>query len=298
MFQFDSCGSLLRTDLPLPRHRGKVRDVYDLGDRYWIISTDRISAFDYILPSGIPNKGRVLTAMSEFWFAHFGQVAHHWISGEVPTGILPDHIDPAPLVGRSMIVHKANVIPYECVVRGYLEGTGWREYQAGGSICGLSLRPGLNQCDQLESAIFTPTTKAQSGHDESTTIEHMSSDIGAELTDELQRRSIDLFERASDYARQRGIIIADTKFEFGIGDGKLMLIDEVLTPDSSRFWSATDYAPGGPQKSFDKQFVREWLMQSGWDRQSDPPRLPLDVVLQTRDKYAEALERLTGKVLE
>jgi len=288
----------MRTDLPLPKRSGKVRDVYDLGDRYCIISTDRISAFDYILPTGIPEKGRILTAMSEFWFSHLTGIQHHWLGRDFPSGILPDQIDQTPLRGRTMIVRKANVVPFECVVRGYLEGTGLREYASSGSICGNSLPTGLTQGERLPEPIFTPTTKAESGHDESTTLAAMSAQIGIALAEQLSSMSIDIFARASSYALAHGIIIADTKFEFGIADGKLLLIDEVLTPDSSRFWSADDYHPGRPQKSYDKQFVREWLMNSGWDRESPPPPLPLDIVLQTKAKYAEALEKLTGKPLE
>ncbi len=298
MFEFDSCGSLLSTNLPLPKRSGKVRDVYDLGDRYWIVSTDRISAFDYILPSGIPDKGRILTAMSEFWFSHFRDLNHHWLSGEVPAGVIPPTIDTSPLIGRSMIVRKASVIPFECVVRGYLEGTGLREYQRTRSICGVKLPDGLVQCDRLPEPIFTPTTKAEAGHDENTTVDAMAIEIGPDLTAQLQRQSLRLFSDASAYAATRGIIIADTKFEFGISNQQLLLIDEVLTPDSSRFWSAEDYLPGRPQKSFDKQFVREWLLSSGWDRASAPPSLPAEIVYQTRLKYVEALERLTGRTIE
>jgi phosphoribosylaminoimidazole-succinocarboxamide synthase len=297
VFQFDSTGALLGTDLPYPKRSGKVRDVYDLGDQFCIVSTDRISAFDYILPSGIPDKGRILTSMSEFWFSKLSGIEHHWLSGEIPQRLLPEVIDPSPLRGRTMFVRKAQVVPFECVVRGYLEGTGLREYQQTGSICGLPLPPGLVQCQRLPEPIFTPTTKAESGHDTSTTLHEMASQIGEGLAMELRDRSLRIFHEASDFARSRGIIIADTKFEFGLADGRLILIDEVLTPDSSRFWASDDYQPGHAQKSFDKQFVREWLMNSGWDRNSTPPPLPLEIVLQTRAKYAEALERLTGKVL-
>lgn len=288
----------MQTDLPFPKRSGKVRDVYDLGAHYCIISTDRISAFDYILPSGIPDKGRILTAMSEFWFAHLTGIEHHWLSSRFPPDALPALIDPEPLRGRTMIVRKAEVVPFECVVRGYLEGTGLREYQSSGSICGIPLPAGLQQCDRLPQPIFTPTTKAEAGHDEATTMAQMCAEIGTVLAEQLRVRSIDLFARASEYALSRGIIIADTKFEFGIADDRLILIDEVLTPDSSRFWSAEEYQPGRAQKSFDKQFVREWLMSSGWDRQSPPPELPLEIVLQTRAKYAEALQRLTGQQLD
>lgn len=295
MFQFDSGGALLATELPFPKRSGKVRDVYDLGDRFLIVSTDRISAFDYVLPSGIPDKGRVLTATSEFWFSHLSGIRHHWITGELPPGLLPDAIDPAPLVGRSMIVRKANVVPYECVVRGYLEGSGWKEYQQFGKVCGIELPPGLVQCDRLAAPIFTPATKAASGHDENIPWQRMADDLGPPLASELRNLSLEIFSRASQYARQHGILIADTKFEFGFADGELILIDEVLTPDSSRFWPAVDFQPGRPQQSFDKQFVREWLMDSGWDRESPPPALPVDVILRTREKYLEAYQMLTGQ---
>jgi phosphoribosylaminoimidazole-succinocarboxamide synthase len=294
MFQFDSGGALLQTDLPLPRRSGKVRDVYDLGDRFLIVSTDRISAFDHVLPSGIPDKGRVLTATSEFWFKRLGGIRHHWVTGELPADLLPDFIDPSPLVGRSMIVRKAEVIPYECVVRGYLEGSGWKEYQQFGSVCGVELPPGLVQCGRLSSPIFTPATKATTGHDENISWNRMADDIGPPLATELRNLSLSIFDQASRYAEERGILIADTKFEFGMADGELILIDEVLTPDSSRFWPAAEYEPGKSQPSFDKQFVREWLLDSGWDRESPPPPLPVDVILRTREKYIEAYQMLTG----
>jgi len=294
MFHFDSGGALLRTALPFPRHSGKVRDVYDLGEHYLIVSTDRISAFDHVLPSGIPDKGRVLTATSEFWFRRLTGLDHHWLSGEFPAGLLPDFIDPAPLVGRVMMVRKARVIPYECVVRGYLEGSGLKEYQQSGTVCGIDLPPGLVQCDRLPAPIFTPATKAASGHDENIPWQRMADDLGTPLASQLRHLSLDLFAQASQYAEQHGIVIADTKFEFGFADGEVILIDEVLTPDSSRFWPAAEYHPGRPQHSFDKQFVREWLLDSGWDRESPPPALPVDVILRTREKYIEAYQLLTG----
>jgi phosphoribosylaminoimidazole-succinocarboxamide synthase len=294
MFQFDSGGALMATDLPFPKRSGKVRDVYDLGDRLLVVSTDRISAFDHVLPTGIPDKGRVLTATSEFWFSRLRGIQHHWITGELPPDLLPATIDPSPLVGRSMIVRKANVIPYECVVRGYIEGSGWKEYQKFGAICGIELPGGMVQCDRLAEPIFTPATKAASGHDENIPWQRMADDLGPPLASELRKWSLEIFAQASDYARQCGILIADTKFEFGFADGQLILIDEVLTPDSSRFWPASDYHPGRPQQSFDKQFVREWLTDSQWDRESTPPALPVDVILRTREKYLEAYQMLTG----
>lgn len=296
---------VVETNIPgLPVTRGKVRDVYDLGEHFLIVSTDRISAFDYVLPTGIPDKGRVLTAMSEFWFSRINSltadsaaepIAHHWISGELPPGLLPEMIDPSPLVGRSMLVRKAEVVPYECVVRGYLEGSGLKEYQQTGSVCGIALPPGLVQCSQLPEPIFTPATKAESGHDENVSWRHMADELGETLAERLRQRSLSLFTRASQYAQQRGIIIADTKFEFGMAGDELILIDEVLTPDSSRFWPAAEYQPGQPQPSFDKQFVREWLMDSGWDRNSPPPPLPKDIVVRTREKYIEAYQLLAGQ---
>ncbi len=294
MFHFDSGGALLRTNLPLPRHSGKVRDVYDLGEHFLIVSTDRISAFDYILPSGIPDKGRVLTATSEFWFSRLTGIRNHWLGSEVPAGVLPDFIDPAPLAGRSMLVRKAEVIPYECVVRGYLEGSGLAEYRDCGEVCGIKLPPGLTQCDRLPEPIFTPATKAETGHDENVTWQRMADDIGGSLATQLRDVSLNIFAQASAHAERQGILIADTKFEFGFADGELILIDEVLTPDSSRFWPASQYSPGHPQPSFDKQFVREWLLDSGWDRASQPPPLPVDVVLRTREKYLEAYQLLAG----
>ncbi len=297
MFHYDSGGALLRTNLPFPRRSGKVRDVYDLGDRLMIVSTDRISAFDHVLPNGIPDKGRVLTATSEFWFGHLRGIRHHWLTDELPPNILPDFIDPRPLVGRTMLVRKAQVVPYECVVRGYLEGSGLKEYRETGSVCGIPLPPGLKQCDRLPEPIFTPATKAETGHDMNVSWDHMAKEIGTMLAQRLRDLSLDIFRQASQYAETRGILIADTKFEFGLADDELILVDEVLTPDSSRFWPAEHYSPGHPQPSFDKQFVREWLMASGWDRESAPPTLPIDVVLRTREKYLEAYQLLTGRTV-
>lgn len=294
MFQFDAGGALVRTALPLPKRSGKVREVYDLGEHFLIVSSDRISAFDHVLPSGIPDKGRVLTATSEFWFKRLQRVDHHWTGRGLPEGLLPGFIDPAPLIGRSMLVRKADVIPFECVVRGYLEGTALQDYRRTGSVCGIPLPAGLVQCDALPEPIFTPATKAASGHDENVSFESMAAALGQPLAERLRTQSLDLYRQAAEYAAGRGILIADTKFEFGWCDGQLMLIDEVLTPDSSRFWPAAGYAPGGPQLSFDKQFVREWLLNSDWDRNSPPPPLPPDVILRTREKYLEAYRLLTG----
>ena len=284
---------IIATDLDLPKRQGKVRDVYDLGDALLIVSTDRISAFDWVLPCGIPNKGRVLTQLSQFWFERL-PVEHHLLSMQVP--VHPKIIEAAQtmLEGRCMVVRKANVVPFECVVRGYLEGSGWGEYQRTGKICGVQLPTGLRQCDRLPEPIFTPATKAESGHDENVSFEFMAESIGLETANKLRDLSLEVYRQASEYAATRGLIIADTKFEWGWFDGRLILIDEVLTPDSSRFWPADLYAPGQSQPSFDKQFVRQWLLASQWDRNSPPPELPAEVVEQTSDKYIEAYERLSG----
>ncbi len=287
---------LLATSLPgdpYPVRRGKVRDIYDLGDQLLMVSTDRISAFDWVLPNGIPDKGRVLTQISAFWFERLG-VPHHLLSLEVDPSRLPAGTDLQDLAGRSMCVRKAQVVPIECVVRGYLDGSGWKEYQAGGTVCGVPLPAGLVQCAQLAEPIFTPATKEESGHDINISFARMCEIVGTELSEQLRARSLDLYRRGAEYARQRGILIADTKFEWGVADGELILIDEALTPDSSRFWPADQYAPGRGQPSYDKQFVRDWLSTSGWDKNSPPPQLPAEVVEKTREKYIEAFERLTN----
>ncbi len=294
LYRFDDAGALLETHLPLPRRSGKVRDVYDLGQSLLIVSTDRISAFDFILPSGIPDKGRLLTAMSRFWFADLA-VRHHLQSTEVPPS-LSAQFDTRPLEGRVMVTEKAQVVPFECVVRGYLEGSGLREYLQTGEICGNKLPVGLRQCDKLPEPIFTPATKAEQGHDENVSIDRMIADLGRELAVRLRQESLRIYRCAADQAAARGIIIADTKFEFGMVNGELVLIDEVLTPDSSRFWAADTYHAGQAQPSFDKQFVREWLSSCGWDKQSDPPPLPANVIEQTAAKYKEAFTRITGEV--
>ncbi len=281
------------THLSLPKRQGKVRDVYDLGDALLIVSTDRISAFDWVLPCGIPFKGRVLTSLSQFWFDRL-PVEHHLLSMEIPVHPQISEADRAILTGRSMVVRKAEVVPFECVVRGYLEGSGWVEYQRSGKVCGVGLPSGLTQCARLPEPIFTPATKAETGHDENVSFEVMANNIGFETASKLRDLSLEVYRQASNYAAGRGLIIADTKFEWGWYDGRLILIDEVLTPDSSRFWPADLYAPGKSQPSFDKQFVRQWLWASDWDRNSPPPVLPLEVVQQTADKYVEAYERLSG----
>jgi phosphoribosylaminoimidazole-succinocarboxamide synthase len=291
-----SGSALLESSLPgVPVRRGKVRDVYDFGDRLLIVATDRISAFDWVLPTGIPEKGRILTQMSQMWFAML-ETPHHLISmnpGDVP---LPPGTDLDALTGRSMVVRKTSVFPVECVVRGYLSGSGWKEYQKQGTMCGIRLSADLRESDRLPGPLFTPATKEESGHDINIPFERMCEIVGAQAADELRRRSLAIYLQAVEYARERGIIIADTKFEFGECDGEIILIDEVLTPDSSRFWRADLYEPGGPQPSFDKQFVRDWLETTGWDKNSPPPELPDDVVKKTRQKYIEAYEKLSGRI--
>jgi phosphoribosylaminoimidazole-succinocarboxamide synthase len=287
---------VLETSIPnLPVRRGKVRDIYDLGDRILLVSTDRISAFDWVLPSGIPDKGRVLTQVATFWFNQL-DVSHHLISTNVEEMDLPQGSDLDSLAGRTSLVRKTQVVPIECVVRGYLVGSGWKEYQQSGTVCGIQLPEGLVESAELAEPIFTPSTKAEEGHDENITFEQMVDVVGQETAEELRRQSLDIFNRGREYARGRGIIIADTKFEFGRdSDGRIILIDEVLTPDSSRFWPADQYEPGKSQPSFDKQFVRDWLTSTDWDKNSKPPALPDDVIARTREKYVEAYERLTGQ---
>jgi phosphoribosylaminoimidazole-succinocarboxamide synthase len=278
-----------------PCLRGKVRDVYDLGDRLVIVATDRISAFDWVLPTPIPDKGRVLTAITQFWFGFLG-VENHLLSMDIKE-MGPSFVSQADVLrGRSMLVRKARVVPVECVVRAYLVGSGWKEYQQHGTLCGIQLPSGLRQAEQLPEPIFTPATKEEGGHDENISFEQMVKIAGPGLAEDLRKRSLDVYRRGSDYARTCGLILADTKFEWGtLPDGKVILIDEVLTPDSSRFWPADSYKAGGNPPSFDKQFVRDWLEASGWDKNSPPPELPTDVVEKTRAKYLEAHERLTGR---
>jgi phosphoribosylaminoimidazole-succinocarboxamide synthase len=290
---------LIQSDVPgVPCRRGKVRDVYDLGDRLVIVATDRISAFDWILPTGIPDKGRVLTAMTRFWLDRL----------RVPNHLLSDSIDDLPasfapfgwdLSGRTMLVKKTTVVPIECVVRGYLAGSGWKEYRQHGTVCGIPLPRGLRECEALPEPIFTPATKAESGHDENISFAVMASQVGEGVAKELRERSIDVYQRAAEHAGRHGILLADTKFEWGhLPSGEIILIDEVLTPDSSRYWPADSYRPGSSPPSYDKQFVRDWLEASGWDKNSSPPTLPDEVVRRTREKYLEAYERLAGASLE
>jgi phosphoribosylaminoimidazole-succinocarboxamide synthase len=286
---------LLQSEVPgVPCRRGKVRDVYDLGDRLVLVATDRISAFDYVLPNGIPDKGRILTGLTLFWLDWLG-VPNHLLETDVAKMPAPFSARAEQLRGRTCLVRKARVVPIECVVRGYLLGTGWQEYQRSGSVCGEQLPPGLSMAQELPQAIFTPTTKADAGHDESITFARMTELVGAELAEELRRRSLDVYQRARTYAASKGILLADTKFEWGQTDEGIILVDEVLTPDSSRFWPAGEYRLGVSPPSFDKQYVRDWLAATPWDKNSPPPPLPDEVVRQTRARYVEAYERLTGK---
>jgi phosphoribosylaminoimidazole-succinocarboxamide synthase len=276
-----------------PVRRGKVRDIYDLGDQLLMVSTDRISAFDWILPTGIPDKGRVLTQISTYWFDALRE-PNHLITTDVAKMQLPSSVDSQPLEGRSMLVKKTDVVPIECVVRGYLVGSGWKEYEGSSSVCGIELPAGLAQAQQLEEPIFTPATKADEGHDENISFQQMCATIGTDVANELRQRSLDIYRRGAEMAAARGIIIADTKFEWGRCDDELILIDEVLTPDSSRFWPASQYETGKNPPSFDKQFVRDWLETTAWDKNSAPPALPDEIVQKTREKYIEAYECITG----
>lgn len=283
-----------------PDSQGKVRDLYDLGDRLLLVASDRISAFDVVLPDPIPFKGEVLTKLSLFWFELLGDlVPNHLLS--VDMADLPAEFAPHAeyLRGRSMIVHKAEVFPVECIVRGYLAGSGWKEYREQGTVCGIELPAGLTESDRLEEPIFTPSTKAEIGeHDENISFEHMVEIIGEDAARELRRISVEVYSTAREHAAARGVIIADTKFEFGLVDGSITLIDEVLTPDSSRFWPADSYEPGRGQASFDKQFVRDWLEESGWDKTPPPPPLPTEIVQATSAKYIQAYELITGRTFE
>jgi phosphoribosylaminoimidazole-succinocarboxamide synthase len=280
-----------------PLARGKVRDIYDLGDRLLIVATDRLSAFDVVMPTPIPDKGRVLTQLSLFWFHRLGDVLpNHVLSA---TEFLPPFDRFAEdLAGRSMVVRKTQPLPIECVARGYLSGSGWKEYQASGTVCGIPLPGGLKESDKLPEPIFTPATKAASGHDENISFERASELIGKDLAEKVRSVTLDIYRRAADYAEPRGILLADTKFEFGTLNGELIWIDEALTPDSSRFWPAAHYNPGGPQPSFDKQFVRDYLERIRWPKTPPGPELPPDVVAGTRAKYREAYRILVGRELD
>ncbi len=279
--------------------RGKVRDIYDLGDRLLIVATDRISAFDVVMPNPIPDKGKVLTQLSGFWFDLTREVVpNHLISMEVEEFPAGCRAFEQILKGRSMFTVKADPLPVECVVRGYLSGSGWEEYKKSGEVCDVSLPKGLLESSKLDEPIFTPATKAEAGlHDENISFEKAREIIGKELARQVKDLSLAIYKRARDYAEQRGIIIADTKMEFGTRDGKLILIDELLTPDSSRFWPRDDYRPGGSQKSFDKQFLRDYLLSIRWNKNPPAPELPEEIIRKTRQKYLEAYERLVGKPL-
>jgi len=280
--------------------RGKVRDIYDLGDMLLIVTTDRISAFDVVLQEGIPWKGKVLSQISAYWFEVMKDlIPHHIISTD--TGDFPPACQKyeSSLKGRSMLVKKADPLPVECVVRGYLAGSGWNDYQQSGSVCGISIKEGLRESSKLDEPIFTPATKAELGeHDENITFEKAKEIVGEKLAEQAKEVSMSLYKKGSEMARTKGIIISDTKFEFGLLNGELILIDEVLTPDSSRFWPEDDYEPGRAQKSFDKQFVRDYLLTLKWDKQPPAPHLPKDIIRMTSERYLEAFRRLTEKELK
>jgi phosphoribosylaminoimidazole-succinocarboxamide synthase len=280
-----------------PAARGKVRDIYDLGDKLLIVATDRLSAFDVILPTPIPDKGRVLTQLSLFWFKLLSYVIpnHVLSSTNFPP---PFHLHLDDLVGRSMIVRKTQPLPIECVVRGYVSGSAWKDYCATGKICGITLPTGLRESDRLPEPIFTPATKASTGHDENIPFEQAAALIGKDLAEKVRSISLEIYRRAAAYAEPRGVILADTKFEFGLLNNNLLWIDEALTPDSSRFWPAAQYNPGGPQPSFDKQFVRDYLERIRWPKTPPGPELPPEVVASTRAKYREAYRLLAGRELD
>jgi phosphoribosylaminoimidazole-succinocarboxamide synthase len=291
---------ITETDLPLKLFaRGKVRDTYELGaDKLLMVATDRISAFDHVLPNGIPDRGKVLTQMSIFWFSQTDTFQdNHLISGMIPDlpPALKDHRE--SLSGRFMIVRKAKRIDFECVVRGYLAGSAWKEYEASHSLAGEPMPPGLRQSEKLAYPVFSPATKAETGHDENISFAQLKKELGDELATKLRDASLELYKFASELTLRRGLILADTKFEFGLLGDELILIDEVLTPDSSRYWDMSSYQVGISPESYDKQFVRDWLTASGWDKESDPPSLPSDIVAQTRDRYLTAYHRLVGKPL-
>ena len=289
--------ALMSTDMPGMNlyTRGKVRDVYDLGNNLLIIATDRISAFDCVMPNGIPGKGKLLTEMSLFWFDLVSDIVPNHI-GTASIDEFPEQLKPYcdQLEGRSMIVKKSRRIDVECIVRGYISGSGWKDYQKTGGICGIKLTPGLSESEKLPENIFTPSTKAKEGHDENVSFDLVVEQIGETLADEIRDLSLAVYEKAWSYAESRGIIIADTKFEFGIIDGRTTLIDEILSPDSSRFWPLSEYSQGRSQQSFDKQFVRDYLETLDWDKTPPAPSLPDDIVMKTLDKYKEARDLLLG----
>jgi phosphoribosylaminoimidazole-succinocarboxamide synthase len=291
---------LLQSLLPDPIHRGKVRETYDLGDgRLLIVASDRISAFDVVLPTGIPEKGAVLTQMAAFWFDLTSAVVpNHLIrvADGTPADELPFELPPE-LRGRASIVKKAQRLDVECIARGYLTGSAWAEYQETGRVGGMRMPPGMVESEQFPEPLFTPTTKAAEGHDQNMTYAEVVELVGPEVANAIRLRTLAIYQYAQQYALERGIIIADTKLEFGLVDGEPIIIDEMLTPDSSRFWPADEYQTGRPQHAFDKQYVRDWLLQSGWDREPPAPELPEDVVEKTRERYYEAFRRLTGREL-
>ncbi len=282
-------------NLPPPK-RGKVRDVYDLGKSLLIVATDRLSAYDHVLEPGIPGKGKVLTQLSNFWFERLAEVVPHHLLATDPADF-PASLAPHGelLSGRAVVVKKAEVVPFECVARGYLAGSSFREYQSRREVCGIDLPEGLQRASRLPEPIFTPATKAAEGHDENVTFETMAEAVGGELAARLRRLTLELYRRGAAIAATRGLILADTKFEFGVLDGEVLLIDEVLTPDSSRYWEGELWQPGTEPASFDKQYVRNWLDQTGWDKESPPPHLPEEVVAGTSERYLEAFRRLTGR---
>jgi phosphoribosylaminoimidazole-succinocarboxamide synthase len=291
---------LWQSDLPglPPPRRGKVRDVYDLGDTLLIVASDRLSAYDHVLQPGIPGKGKILNQLSTFWFSRLaGRVPHHLLAidpADFPAAVAPFRDQ---LRGRAVLARKARVVPFECVARGYLAGSGFREYKAAGQICGLDLPPGLDRASRLPHPLFTPATKAETGHDENVAFEAVAAALGPDLAATLRDLTLDLYRLGASLAAEKDLLLADTKFEFGFstdGANELLLIDEVLTPDSSRYWDVTSWKPGQEPASFDKQFVRNWLDESGWDKESPPPVLPDEVVLETRERYIEAFRRLTG----
>ncbi len=289
---------LLETSIPYLKlhNKGKVREIFEIDGNLLLIATDRISAFDVILPNGIPHKGKVLTQMSEFWFELIGELTeNHLITTSIDEIDKITEEDRDLLRGRSMLVKKVDVIPVECIVRGYLAGSGWKEYKEHGTVCKINLPDNLKESDKLPEPIFTPSTKAESGHDENISFEEAVKITGKELAEEIRQKSIAIYKKASEYALTKGIIISDTKFEWGKYGDKVILIDEVLTPDSSRFWPMESYSPGKPQPSFDKQFVRDYLESCGWDKNPPPPLLPEDIIRTTSKKYLEAYTKLTGK---
>ncbi len=294
--------ALFETHFPslVLKSRGKVRDIYDLGDSLLIVATDRISAFDVVMPTPIPDKGKILTALSLFWFDFLKDTVPNHLLG-ADAGAFPEPCSPyqATLAGRSMWVRKAEPLPVECIVRGYLVGSGWKDYQKTGAVCGIPLPKGLKLAEKLPEPIFTPSTKAEKGaHDENISFSDLADRIGPELAARIRETTLTIYEKAAAYAMDKGIILADTKLEFGLADGRLILIDEVLTPDSSRFWPADRYRPGSNPESFDKQYLRDYLVDIGWSPEQPPPELPETVVRNTRSRYLEALERLTGRGLD